>query len=116
MDTPFKEGRSLKPNDVAIVLRPHIEDGIYQGSFGVFISCFGPLVISKDDTDNLLGMAMMLASVIPHMEKDEELADKIAKFCGEVFKDEGEFSYNPKHDSFDEGILTINTITVGGTQ
>jgi ribosome-binding protein aMBF1 (putative translation factor) len=46
----------------------------------------------------------------------KELADKIDKFCGEVFKDEGEFSYNPKHDSFDEGILTINTITVGGTQ
>ena len=40
---------SLKPNDIALILRPTIVDGVYQKHFQVLVSGFGPLTISEDD-------------------------------------------------------------------
>ena len=107
---------SLKPNDIALILRPLIIDGVYQNNFQVLVSGFGPLTISEDDVNNLIGMATILASVIPHMEEDEALANKLVEYCGKMFADVGDFSYNANHDSFGDGSFTINTKTIGGVQ
>ena len=107
---------SLKPNDIALILRPLIIDGVYQNNFQVLVSGFGPLTISEDDINNLIGMATILASVIPHMEEDEALANKLVEYCGKMFADVGDFSYNANHDSFGDGSFTINTKTIGGVQ
>jgi hypothetical protein len=107
---------NLKPNDIALILRPNIEGGKYTNSFQVLVSGFGPVTISKDDVDNLLGMAMILASVIPHMEENEKLAYELVEYCGKYFADVGDFEYNPDHDSFGDGGFTINTRTMGGMQ
>ena len=107
---------SLKPNDIALILRPHIVDGKYTNTFNVLVSGYGPMTIEQDDVDNLLGMAMILASVIPQMEADDKLADRLVEYCGKYFADVGEFEYNPDHDSFGDGGFTINTKTIGGMQ
>ena len=107
---------SLKPNDIALILRPTIVDGVYQNNFQVLVSGFGPLTISEEAVNNLIGMATILASVIPHMEEDEKLADKLVEYCGKMFGNLGDFSYNPDHDSFGDGSFTINTKTMGGVQ
>lgn len=107
---------SLKPNDIALILRPTIVDGKYQNNFQVLVSGFGPLTISEDDVNNLIGMATILASVIPHMEEDEALANKLVEYCGKMFGDIGDISYNANHDSFGDGSFTINTKTIGGIQ
>ena len=107
---------SLKPNDIALILRPIIEDGVYTKSFQVLVSGFGPLTISQDDADNLIGMAMILAATVQYMQEDDKLADKLVEYCGKVFADVGDFSYNPDHDSFNDGIFTVDTKTVGGMQ
>ena len=107
---------SLKPNDIALILRPTIVDGKYTNNFQVLVSGFGPLTISEDDVNNLIGMATILASVIPHMEEDEALANKLVEYCGKMFADVGDISYNANHDSFGDGSFTINTKTVGGIQ
>ena len=107
---------SLKPNDIALILRPTIVDGVYQNNFQVLVSGFGPLTISEDDVNNLIGMATILASVIPHMEEDEALANKLVEYCGKMFADVGDISYNANHDSFGDGGFTINTKTIGGIQ
>jgi hypothetical protein len=107
---------NLKPNDIALILRPIIVDGKYTNTFQVLVSGFGPLTISPDETDNLIGMATILASVIPHMEEDEKLANKLVEYCGKMFGDVGDFFYNADHDSFGDGSFSINTKTVGGVQ
>lgn len=107
---------NLKPNDIALILRPILVDGKYTNNFQVLVSGFGPLTISEDDVNNLIGMATILASVIPHMEEDEQLAVKIVEYCGKMFSDLGDFNYNSNHDSFGEGGFTIDTKTVGGVQ
>jgi hypothetical protein len=107
---------SLKPNDIALILRPTIVDGKYQNNFQVLVSGFGPLTISEDDINNLIGMATILAATIQHMEEDEELANKLVEYCGKMFGDIGDISYNANHDSFGDGSFTINTKTVGGVQ
>jgi len=107
---------SLKPNDIALILRPTIVDGIYQNNFQVLVSGFGPITISEDDVNNLIGMATILASVIPHMEEDDKLANKLVEYCGKMFADVGDISYNSDHNSFDDGSFTINTKTIGGIQ
>lgn len=112
----MESSTSLKPNDIALILRPTIVDGKYQNNFQVLVSGFGPLTISEDDVNNLIGMATILASVIPHMEEDEALANKLVEYCGKMFADVGDISYNANHDSFGDGSFTINTKTVGGIQ
>ena len=107
---------SLKPNDIALILRPLIIDGVYQNNFQVLVSGFGPLTISEDDINNLIGMATILAATIQHMEEDEELANKLVEYCGKMFADVGDFFYNADHDSFSDGGFTINTKTIGGVQ
>lgn len=107
---------SIKPNDIALILRPTIVDGEYTKSFQVLVSGYGPLTISRDDADNLIGMAMILAATVQYMQEDEKLADKLVAYCGKVFADVGDFAYNPDHDSFSDGTFTINTKTVGGMQ
>ena len=107
---------SLKPNDIALILRPTIEDGVYTKSFQVLVSGYGPLTISQDDADNLIGMAMILAATVQYMQEDDKLADKLVAYCGKVFADVGDFAYNPDHDSFSDGIFTVDTKTVGGMQ
>jgi len=112
----MESSTSLKPNDIALILRPTIVDGKYQNNFQVLVSGFGPLTITEDDVNNLIGMATILASVIPHMEEDEALANKLVEYCGKMFADVGDISYNANHDSFGDGSFTINTKTVGGIQ
>ena len=107
---------SLKPNDIALILRPTIVDGEYKNNFQVLVSGFGPLTISEEAINNLIGMATILASVIPHMEEDEKLADKLVEYCGKMFGDVGDFFYNADHDSFGDNSFTIDTKTVGGVQ
>jgi hypothetical protein len=107
---------SLKPNDIALILRPTLVDGVYQKHFQVLVSGFGPLTISEDDINNLIGMATILAATVQYMEEDEELANKLVEYCGKMFADVGDFFYNADHDSFGEGGFTINTKTIGGVQ
>lgn len=112
----MESSTSLKPNDIALILRPTIENGEYTKSFQVLVSGFGPLTISREDADNLIGMAMILAATVQYMQEDDKLADKLVAYCGKVFADVGDFAYNPDHDSFNEGIFTVDTKTVGGMQ
>ena len=107
---------SLKPNDIALILRPTIVDGVYTNNFQVLVSGFGPLTISEDDINNLIGMATILAATVQYMEEDEQLANKLVEYCGKMFGDVGDFFYNADHDSFGDGNFTIDTKTVGGIQ
>ena len=112
----MESSTSLKPNDIALILRPTIENGEYTKSFQVLVSGFGPITIGREDVDNLIGMAMILAATVQYMQEDDKLADKLVAYCGKVFADVGDFSYNPDHDSFSDGIFTVDTKTVGGMQ
>jgi DNA-directed RNA polymerase subunit L len=82
----------------------------------VLVSGFGPLTISEDDINNLIGMATILAATVQYMEEDEQLANKLVEYCGKMFGDVGDFFYNADHDSFGDGNFTIDTKTVGGIQ
>ena len=112
----MESSTSLKPNDIALILRPTIEDDVYTGRFQVLVSGFGPLTISEEATDNLIGMAMILAATVQYMQEDDKLANQLVEYCGKMFADVGEFHYNSDHDSFAEFGFTVNTKTVGGMQ
>ena len=112
----MESSTSLKPNDIALILRPTIVDGVYQNNFQVLVSGFGPLTISEDDVNNLIGMATILAATVQYMEEDEQLANKLVEYCGKMFGDVGDFFYNADHDSFGDGNFTIDTKTIGGIQ
>ncbi len=107
----------VKPNDVAVILRPTIEDGQWHGSFEVLVSGFGPITLSKEQMDDMIGMGVLLASVVPFMEKHEDVAEQIMEHCNECYSEFGEISYDPNHNSFgDSFVLTEETITQGGKQ
>ena len=83
MDSP------LKKNDVAIVLRPIIEDNVeWDGSFQLLVSVAGPVDLDDDHMKSLLTVASYLAAAIPLMEESEKftelLRDRAEQLAGNV--------------------------------
>lgn len=80
---------SLKKNDVAVVLRPIIEDGVeWDGSFQLLVNVAGPVDLDDEHMRSLLTVASYLASAVPLMEESEKftelLRDKAEQLAGNV--------------------------------
>jgi hypothetical protein len=110
--------KELQPNDVAVILRPLIgEDGKWVGEYEVLVTGFGPVTMTRDQMDDLIGMGVLLASVVPLMGKDEKVAEMIMDHCNEFYGDIGTFTYDTDFNSFeDSDVLSVNTKVVGGMQ
>jgi len=83
MDSP------LKKNDVAIVLRPIIEDNVeWDGSFQLLVNVAGPVDLDDDHMRSLLTIASYLAAAVPLMEESakftELLRDRADQLAGSV--------------------------------
>ena len=104
MDSP------LKPNDVAVVLRPIIEDGVeWDGAFQMLVSVAGPVTLGEEPMRSLMTVASYLAAAVPLMEESarftELLRDKADTMTGDVVIGD---SMTP--------LLTRNTKCEGGVQ
>jgi hypothetical protein len=107
----------LRPNDVAIILRPTIQDGMWAGDFEVLVSGFGPVTLKKEHMDDMIGMGVLIASVVPFMEEHEDIAKQIMEHCDKYYSHVAEVEYDPNHNSFsDTFVLTADTVTQGGKQ
>jgi hypothetical protein len=109
----------IKPNDVMIVFRPvDFSDGEWNGNYSIFVSAAGPLTLSGDDVGKLISSAMMVAVCANFLEDDEELANKAAKRCEEIFGDMDDAVVVPVQLELfdDEYQLDEDSPTVGGTQ
>jgi len=105
----------LKPNDVAVILRPTVVDGNWTGSFDVMVSGIGPITIKAIDMDQMVGMGILLASVVPFMEHNPQAAAEIMKYCNDNYSEVGEFT--PEEDVLEDvTILTASTRCAGGVQ
>lgn len=104
---------TLMANDVAVILRPVMLNGKWAGSFDVMVSGIGPITLEIAEMESMVGMGVLLASVVPLLEKDSELADKVMTHCNENYADIGEFSLE---DDLGVDELTISTRCVGGLQ
>jgi len=107
----------LKPNDVALVLRPIVtEDNEWDGNFEVFITSAGPITISEENTRDLISMAMLVATTISMMEEDVDLTEKIMTECTKLYGDADDVDIQTMIAT-EEGLsLTVNSKTVGGMQ
>jgi len=104
MDSP------LKPNDVAVVLRPIIEDGVeWDGAFQMLVSVAGPVTLGEEPMRSLMTVASYLAAAVPLMEESkaftELLRDRAEQLTGDVVIGD---SMAP--------LLTRNTKCEGGVQ
>lgn len=105
----------LKPNDVALVLRPIVtEDNEWDGNFEVFITGAGPVTISEENTRDLISMAMLVATTISMMEEDVDLTEKIMTECTKLYGDADDVDIQSMTSAEDGLSLTINSKTVGG--
>lgn len=80
---------TLKKNDVAVVLRPIIEDGVeWDGSFQLLVNVVGPVELDEDHMRSLLTVASYLAAAVPLMEESarftELLRDRAEQLSGDV--------------------------------
>jgi len=83
MDSP------LEKNDVAIVLRPIIEDNVeWDGGFQLLVNVAGPVELDEDHMRSLLTVASYLAAAVPLMEESkaftELLRDRAEQLSGSV--------------------------------
>jgi len=100
---------------VAVILRPNVADGKWVGSYDVMVSGFGPATLSPLEMDQLIGMGIILASVVPLMEHDKEIACQIIDYCNKNYSDIGEFE--PAEEELEVVTsLAANTRCVGGVQ
>lgn len=118
-----KKNNDLQPNDIAVILRPNIgEDKQWDNTFEVIVSGFGPVSISKEAMDDMIGMAVLLASVVPLMESNEEIAKEIMDYCNKFYAhNAASIEYNANHNSFhiseeDMEVFNADSVTVGGMQ
>jgi hypothetical protein len=105
----------IQPNDVAVILRPEQTDGEYSGAYQVLVAGIGPVTVTLDVINDLIGMATLLASVVPFMEANPDVADKIMEFCNEFYGEDMEFKHEEEASGLDH-VLTINSKVVGGVQ
>ena len=105
----------IKPNDVALVLRPIVtEDNQWDGNFEVFITGAGPVTITEENTRDLISMAMLVATTISMMEEDVDLTEKIMTECAKLYGDADDVDIQ-NMIATEEGLsLTVNSKTVGG--
>lgn len=80
---------TLKKNDVALVLRPIIEDGVeWDGAFQLMVTVAGPVDLDDDHMRSLLTIASYLAAAVPLMEESkaftELLRDRAEQLSGDV--------------------------------
>lgn len=80
---------TLKKNDVAVVLRPIIEDGVeWDGSFQLMVNVAGPVTLDEEHMRSLLTVAGYLCAAVPLMEESarftELLRDKADTMTGDV--------------------------------
>ena len=104
MDSP------LQKNDVAIVLRPIVEDNVeWDGSFQLLVNVAGPVDLDDDHMRSLLTVASYLAAAVPLMEEStrftELLRDRADQLTGDVLIGD---SMTP--------VLNKNTKCEGGVQ
>lgn len=106
MDTTDKDRGLVRPNDVALVIRPIIEDGEWTGRFQLIVSAFGPPTVDTDVLEELMSVALLAATSVSFFEQNQDFADAIAKHGEENFKEELSFESSL--------ILTKDTKTYGG--
>ena len=108
---------SLKPNDVALILRPIIvEDEQWDGNFEILITGIGPSTMPEENIRELISMAMMVATTIPMMEEDVTLTENIMKECAKLYGEADDVDIQNMLDAEDPMVLTVNSKTIGGMQ
>lgn len=80
---------TLKKNDVAVVLRPIIEDGVeWDGAFQMMVTVAGPVELDEEHMKSLLTVASYLCAAVPLMEESarftELLRDKADTMTADV--------------------------------
>lgn len=80
---------TLKKNDVAVVLRPIIEDGFeWDGAFQMIVTVAGPVELDEEYMKSLLVVASYLCAAVPLMQESarftELLRDKADTMMGDV--------------------------------
>lgn len=78
------------------------------------ISGYGPFTMKEDDVRELISMAMLMASSVSLMEKDEKFTEKLMTHCAEVYTDPNDIAFDDDVDS--DFKLTTATRCVGGMQ
>ena len=107
----------LKPNDVAMILRPIIvEDETWDGSFEILITGVGPATLAEENIRELVNMAMLVATTIPMMEADEGLTDRIMTECTKLYGDPDNVYIGDMTKEDDGSVLTSTSKTIGGVQ
>jgi hypothetical protein len=105
----------LKPNDVAVVLRPHYKKGEkWDGNFQVMISGVGPVTMDEDDFASLVHIGMIIAATVPLIDEDPALADRFIEKVKAIYN---QSAINELEDVKDaEFVLSKYTKTIGGVQ
>lgn len=114
MDAPEE---SLRPNDVAMVLRPiTVANEPWDGSFEILITGIGPATMPEDNIRELISMAMLVATTIPMMEGDVDLTEKIMVECAKLYGDADDIDIQKMINEDKGHVLTYESKTVGGMQ
>lgn len=105
----------LKPNDVAIVLRPHTTNGeAWHGNFQVMISGVGPVTMSEEDFASLIHIAVVIATSVQLIDEDPALADRFLDKVKERYNQSALEELDDVKDA--EFVLSKYTKTIGGVQ
>lgn len=114
---PTEQEHNLKPNDVTLILRPILDsENEWDGSFEILIAGIGPATVPEEETRDLISMAMLLATVVPMMEQDVALTERIMIECAKIYGDADDVDIRKMTAKTTPVLLTETSETVGGIQ
>jgi hypothetical protein len=103
--------KQIKPNDVAIILRPAIVEGKeWDGDFEIVIGGYGPFTMKDEEVHHMVMVATMMAATISLMEEDEELTNRVHERCQEIY---GEEEVAAMNETSKDIVLDEDTPTYG---
>ena len=106
------DSTKIEPNDVAIILRPFVEEGKeWNGNFELLIAGYGPFSITEENVRELVSMAMIIASAVPMMESSTEFTEKLMEMCQKIYGEPDDVI-----NSVATGVLASDTKCYGGMQ
>lgn len=106
------DATKIEPNDVAIILRPFVEEGKeWNGNFELLIAGYGPFSITEDNVRELVSMAMIIASAVPMMESSIDFTEKLMEMCQKIYGEPDDVI-----GSSVSGVLASDTKCYGGMQ
>ena len=89
LDEGSERNEEGKPEDFTVRIRPHLEDGAWDGSVSVDLLWSSENPLSTEDFSQVMYMTQMVCSSVAVMDNDPFIAEKLEEYVNTKYNNQG---------------------------